>query len=383
MFKPLSDYNKILATNQFALPAMTYFMWTQVWPIAELQRLDRESRKCMVENGAKHPLGSTELLYLPRRLGGRGLKSVEAEYKATKIKVAINLYANRNSTTELVRQFEEKAVRTGRRSLIKDAHNYASELDLDLVLRHPNPVGRTKEGEEIEKKKIGVWTKKALVKEHQERTEEQKWQGKLTACRWLDEKLDRDCFAWLSQWKAAPSHTVAGIEELYQQLLPTKVYNNRKIGTSSSGDERCRLCGNDPESVSHILTGCSALAQTKYLERHNHALNILFFEVLRSLNITEKSLPWYSPIKPKPVYENEQTVAYWDVPLFADQTTVLANRIDVTVVDKVKKEVLLIEMTCPWVENREKKSAEKTSKYGPLRWELQSVIRDIVSSNTT
>ena len=161
----------------------------------------------MVENGAKHPLGSTEVLYLPRRMEGRGLKSVEAEYKATKIKAVINLYANRDSTIELVRQFEEKAVQTGRRSLIKDAQNYASELDLELVLRYPDPVGRTKEGEEIEKKKIGVWIKKALVKEHQKRTEEKKWQGKLAACRWLDEKSDLDCFAWLSQWKAAPSHS--------------------------------------------------------------------------------------------------------------------------------------------------------------------------------
>ena len=25
---PLSDYNKVLATNKFALPALTYFMWT-------------------------------------------------------------------------------------------------------------------------------------------------------------------------------------------------------------------------------------------------------------------------------------------------------------------------------------------------------------------
>ena len=282
----------------------------------------------MVENGAKQRLGSTELLYLPWRMGGRGLKSVEAEYKATKIKAVINLYANRDSTIELVRQFEEKAVRTGRRSLIKDAQNYASELDFELVLRYPDPVGRTKESKEIEKKKIGVWIKKALVKEHQKRTEEQKWQGKLTACRWLHEKLDRDYFAWLSQWKAAPSHTVSEIEEVYQQLLPTKVYNNRKTGTSSIGDEICGLCRKEPESVSHILAGCSVLAQTKYLERHNHALNILLFEVLRSLNLSDKSSPWYSPIKPKPVYENEQAVAYWDVPLFADYTTVSANRIE-------------------------------------------------------
>lgn len=117
--------------------------------------------------------------------------------------------------------------------------------------------------------------------------------------------------------------------------------------------------------------GAAHLAQTEYLERHNHDLNFLCFEELRSLNLTNESSPWYSPIKPKPVYENEQAVAYWDVPLFAEHTTVVANRIDVTVVDKVRKKVLLIEMTCPWVESREKKSTEKTSKYGPLRWELQ------------
>lgn len=65
----------------------------------------------------------------------------------------------------------------------KDVQNYASELDLELALRHPDPVCRTKEGEEIEKKNIGVWIKKTLVKEHQERTEKQKWQGKRTRKR--------------------------------------------------------------------------------------------------------------------------------------------------------------------------------------------------------
>ena len=69
-------------SSQFALPVLVYFMWTQVWPITELQRLDRESRKIMVENGGKQPLGTSDLL--PRRVGGRGLKSIEAEYKLTK-----------------------------------------------------------------------------------------------------------------------------------------------------------------------------------------------------------------------------------------------------------------------------------------------------------
>ncbi|PFX15535.1 D-inositol 3-phosphate glycosyltransferase, partial [Stylophora pistillata] len=55
---PLSDHFKVVATNQLALPVLTYFMWTQVWPIAELQRIDRDTRKVIAENGGKHPLDS-------------------------------------------------------------------------------------------------------------------------------------------------------------------------------------------------------------------------------------------------------------------------------------------------------------------------------------
>ena len=30
----------------------------------------------------------------------------------------------------------------------------------------------------------------------------------------------------MSDWKTVPTHTIAGISELYEQLLPTKLYNN-------------------------------------------------------------------------------------------------------------------------------------------------------------
>ena len=122
---PLSDFNKVMASNQFALPILSYLMWTQVWPIAELQRLDRETRKVIVENGAKHPLGSTSLMYLPRKSRGRGLKSVESEYKLIKIKAAVKLYSNTDQTMIVVRDFEKKAEYTGGQSLTKDAIKYA------------------------------------------------------------------------------------------------------------------------------------------------------------------------------------------------------------------------------------------------------------------
>ena len=71
---------------------------------------------------------------------------------------------------------------------------------------------------------------------------------------------------------------VVGIQELSQQLLPTKVFYHRKVWTSGSGEERCRMCGKITESVPHNIAGCGALAQTLYLARHNKALKILFFK---------------------------------------------------------------------------------------------------------
>ena len=47
-----------------------------------------------------------------------------------------------------------------------------------------------------------------------------------------------------------------------------------------------------------------------------------------------------------------------------------ANRVDARIIDHKEKKVLLVEMSCPWIDNREKKEAEKMEKKGPLRFEL-------------
>ena len=68
--RPLSDFNRVIATNQLALPVFIILIWTQQWPITELRAVDGETRKIIHENGGKHPLSSTAVMYLPRHLGG-------------------------------------------------------------------------------------------------------------------------------------------------------------------------------------------------------------------------------------------------------------------------------------------------------------------------
>ena len=102
---------------------------------------------------------------------------------------------------------------------------------------------------------------------------------------------------------------------------------------------------------------------------------MLLFEVLRSLDLITKVEPWFSQVTHKPLYENEPATTFWDVPLFANTTQVKANRIDATVIDKTNKQGRVIEMSCPWLENRESKDFEKTTKYSQLVLRLQLTNR--------
>ena len=93
------------------------------------------------------------------------------------------------------------------------------------------------------------------------------------------------------------------------------------------------------ESIPHVLSGCSALAQSKYNTRHAVALKVLFFDLFCDMGLIESVPSWSSPETPKPEYKNDQASAFWDVPVYAEKTEVIANRIDGRVVNKQKKKV--------------------------------------------
>jgi len=72
---------KVQATNTFCVPLLLYGFGIVEWTEAEISRFDVLVRKAMVASNSLHPCSTMEQLYLPQRLGGRGLSNVHDLYR--------------------------------------------------------------------------------------------------------------------------------------------------------------------------------------------------------------------------------------------------------------------------------------------------------------
>lgn len=169
----------IVAPNQYALAVLKYPMWMQHWLLTELRRIDREAQKIMVTNGGKHPASSTALLCMLRKKGGRGLQSVEGEYKITKIKAVMKLYSSSDPNMTTVREFEERAAALGYQSLITEAPRYSEELGLTLRLVYPEPTLCEAAGEEVTATKAKQLLRSKYEEQLLKIVRDESWQGKL------------------------------------------------------------------------------------------------------------------------------------------------------------------------------------------------------------
>ena len=71
----------------------------------------------------------------------------------------------------------------------------------------------------------------------------------------------------------------------------------------SQGDSLCRVCRQVDESIDHIVSGCSKLAQKEYKRRHDNLGKIVHWKLARKCNF-EAGDKWYEH-EPESVLEDE------------------------------------------------------------------------------
>ena len=77
MKSKLNGGNLVHGVNTSAVSLLRYSAAFVSWRKSELQAIDRKTEKLFTIYGALHPNSDVDRLYIPRKVGGRGLISIE------------------------------------------------------------------------------------------------------------------------------------------------------------------------------------------------------------------------------------------------------------------------------------------------------------------
>ena len=75
-------------------------------------------------------------------------------------------------------------------------------------------------------------------------------------------------------------------------------------------NSKCRLCGDRDETINHIISECSKLAQKEYKARHDWVGKVIHEEICKKFKFVHAK-KWYM-YNPAPILENDTHKFLWD-----------------------------------------------------------------------
>ena len=275
-------------------------------------------------HGAHHPKADIDRLYLKRAAGGRGLIGAEDCIRI-----------ERENLISYIRSSEEQ--------LLKAVH---------------------KEG--ILKSGKGEKTKEEIQQEHTEKRSQKAIHGQFEGA--IKEIKGNRSWDWMKSGKLK-KETESLIVAAQDQAIATN--NMRRVVFGEDVSPLCRMCGKANETVAHIVSECSKLAQNEYKNwRHDQVARIIHWKLCEKWGF-EKADRWYEH-KPERVMESEICKILWDFPIQTDKK-LEHNRPDIVVIDKTERTCLIIDPSCPFDLRVAKKEDEKLTNYNPLQYEIARI----------
>ena len=102
-------------------------------------------------------------------------------------------------------------------------------------------------------------------------------------------------------------------------------------------NSRCRFCGDCDETISHMISECSKLAQKEYKARHDWVGKVIHWEMCRKFQFDHTN-KWCMH-NPAPFLENDSHKLLWDFSIQTDHL-IPARRPDLIIINNKKKENL-------------------------------------------
>ena len=306
------------------MPIMRYGFGIIKWTKTKLDKLDQKIRKLLTENGFHHPKSNIHRLYSSRVNGGRGICSTYDCYQQECSSVAKYLEeATTDPLTELIKTTEDAKPPT------------------IAITRFNNPTLFTDP----------IKTSEKHTEEYKKMEMHGQWRRQRDKINTIDIQLS-------DQWlKSSGIHyeTESLICAAQEQTLATN-YVRKKIWKLDV-NPMCRLCKAKEETISHIVSGCTMLAGTKYTNRHDRIGTYLHWCILKDLG-HEICDDWWKHVPTQSTECGDITVM-WDFSLITDKR-IPANRPDITIHDRKTRTATLIDVSVPIDTNIVKKQQRNT-----------------------
>ena len=335
----LSGGNKVRAYNSWVMPLLIYSFGILKWTQKDLDIIDRRVRSILTSHRVHHPRSSVMRLYIPRKYGGRGFLNAKS-------------LCNREVCN--LRDYFIKINMNMHRDVIK--------VDKGLT-----PLNLAKEN----------WRRPVQISiEDREKI----WQSKELHGRFYralhgPEVNKLASVSWL-RFGDIFGETEGFVCAIADEVIKTNNY--RKYIMKDGTTDICRACHQPGESLRHIISGCSRLANGEYLHRHNQVARIIHQQLALKYNLVEAEVPYYRYM-PESVLENGHVTLYWDRSIITDRT-VVANKPDIVVIDRSERRAIIVDITIPHDENLVKAEKDKQMKYIDLAheivdmWDVDSAI---------
>uniref|UniRef100_H3ATI1 Reverse transcriptase zinc-binding domain-containing protein n=1 Tax=Latimeria chalumnae TaxID=7897 RepID=H3ATI1_LATCH len=285
----------------------------------------------MKENHMHYPHASMTRLYLPRRVGGKGL---------------LNL-------ADLCRG-QEAGLRDYFLKKDLPIHQAAVRANKGYI-----PLFLSEEDHRFEKttlqSRLDEWSVKSL-------------HGRFHAVLHKDNIDVEASTTWLREGTLFPEME-GFILAIQDQVVATNNYWKYILKENIS--DKCHFCGTITECIQHIVDGCPVLSYSKYLHRHNNVTKIIHQQLAKDNGFLREESPHFK-YQPAWILKKDGVKIYWDEPIATDHT-VTHNQPDILVLDQKNKRADIIDMAVP--NNKNVSKTEKIWKYQDFAIDLKHVYQ--------
>jgi hypothetical protein len=242
--------NMVGAVNSWAVSVVRYTAGILSWTQKELEAMDIKTRKRLTMNWAFHKRSNVDRLYMKRKVDGRGLMSVE------------------------------ECVRTEERAL----KEYVTGSDEPMLIEVATKLAHVGDDEPA------ADFKKRMASERMDRLMAKGLHGKFFNA--VKEVASDRSWQWLRGgylYKRTEGFVCAAQEDV--------IYTRNYYASVAHMDveNKCRMCGEPGESVRHLVSGCTMLAQREYRRRHDTMGLRVYWEVCGNLGL-KRSEKWHQEV---------------------------------------------------------------------------------------